>query len=44
MKLVRYSDANAYLAMGWEIASEEDRNRALGFVWLEKAIKAKAVK
>lgn len=36
LKLVSYDNANAYLERGWRIAKEEDTNRSIGFVWLEK--------
>lgn len=36
LKLVHYDNANAYLERGWRIAKEEDNNRKLGFVWLER--------
>lgn len=36
LQLVSYDNANAYLERGWRIAKEEDTNRKIGFVWLEK--------
>jgi hypothetical protein len=36
LKMVRYDNADAYLERGWKIAKEEDTNRKIGFVWLER--------
>lgn len=36
LRLVTYGDANKMLIEGWQLAPEEDNNRRIGYVWLEK--------
>lgn len=36
LRIVPYRDADALLEQGWRIAAEEDHNRVIGLVYLER--------